>query len=43
MFPTQYPTKAIEDVRVRLVRPATFEGIKVHPRNTGMTQGTVMK
>ena len=43
MFPTQYPTKVMEDVSVRFVRPATFEGIRVQARNRPMTQGTVIK
>lgn len=43
MLPTQYPTKVNDDVNVRFVRPATFEGISVQARNSATTLGTVMK
>lgn len=43
MFPTQYPTNVKEEVSVRLVRPATFEGIRVQAKKSATTQGTVMK
>ena len=43
MLPTQYPTKVNDEVSVRLVRPATLDGISVHARKRATTQGTVMK
>lgn len=43
IFPTQYPTKVKDEVSVRLVRPAIFEGIKVQAKNSDTTYGTVMK
>ena len=43
MLPTQYPTKVNDEVSVRLVRPATLDGISVHARKRATTKGTVMK
>lgn len=43
MLPTQYPIKVNDEVSVRLVRPATLDGISVHARKRATTQGTDMK
>lgn len=43
MLPAQYPTKVKDDVKVRLVRPAVFDGMRDHARKSATTKGTVRK